>query len=122
MKVFWILGGVFFTVGMGLLAGALLAWNSSASFAAHATTTEGVVVDQAYHSSSKGGTYSPVVEFTTPDGHKIHVTGSVGSGSPAYARGDRVNVMYDPANPEHARLDTFSETWFLPLLLGGMGS
>lgn len=122
MKLLWLIGGVFFLVGLGMLAGCFFSWRSTAEFTAHAVHAEGTVADQAYRSSSKGGTYSPVVEFTDQQGQKIHFTGSIGSSSPAYARGDKVSVLYDPANPEHAHIDSFMENWFGPLLLGGLGS
>jgi len=123
MKIFWILGTVFLAVGLGMFAGGFLAWRSHAAFAAHALRADGIVVDQARSSGSKGGTmYSPVVEFSTADGRTVRVTGSVSSSSPSYARGDHVPVLYDPANAEQARLDSFMEAWFVTLIMGGLGS
>jgi len=123
MKILWIIGGIFLVVGLGLLGGAFFAWRSHANFAAHALATDGVVVDLSYSSSSKGGgTYYPVVDFHTADGREVHVTGSVGSNPASYARGDHVRVLYEQANPERARLDSFSEAWMASLIMGGLGS
>jgi hypothetical protein len=123
MKILWVVGIVFFLAGVGMLTGSFFAWRSFADFSAHAKSVDGVVVDLAYLQSSKGrGTYAPVAEFTAADGSKVHVTGSVSSSSPAYSRGDHLRILYDPANPEHARIDSFSETWFGPVLLAGMGT
>jgi hypothetical protein len=123
MKIFWIIGALFLAVGLGMLTGGFFVWRAHATFAAHALHAEGIVVDQATSAGSKGGTlYSPVVEFSTSDGRQIRVTGSVSSSSPSYARGDHVAVLYDPANPEQARLDSFTEAWFATLIMAGLGS
>ncbi|MDR3386501.1 MAG: DUF3592 domain-containing protein [Rudaea sp.] len=122
MKILWIFGAIFFVVGMGMLTGGISLWRSHSDFMAHALSAEGVVTDQAYRRSTKGGgTYSPVVEFNTPDGKIVHMTGATGSGTPSYVRGERVRVLYDGANPEHAQIDSFMESWFGILILGGMG-
>lgn len=123
MKFLWIFGAIFLLAGVGMLTGGFFVWHSSADFAAHAVSAEGTVTDLAFSRSSKGsGTYRPVVQFTTADGAIVHMTGATGSSPPAYARGDHVRVLYDKANPEHARLDSFAENWLAPLILGGLGS
>ena len=124
MKALWIVGGVFFVLGIGLLFGGVAWWRSNAAFAAHAASAEGTVSDLVWRRSSKGnsGTYVPVVDFSTADGRRIHVTGSGGSNPPAYARGEKVRVLYDAANPEHAQLDTFSERHLGPAILSGLGA
>lgn len=121
MKFLGQLGGTSLLIGLGLLFGALFFWHSSAIFIAHAATAEGVVVDLAYSSSSKGGGYAPVVKFTTVNGHALQMTGSVFSRPSRYSRGDRVRVFYDRARPEQAQIDAFMDTWFLPLVMGGIG-
>jgi len=122
MKALWIVGGIFLVVGLAMLAGGFALWRSNAAFAAHASGADGTVTDLAYSSSSKGGTYRPVVEFSTADGKRVHITGSTGSNPPSYSRGDKVRVLYEPANPEHAKIDSFMEQSFGVLMLGGMGA
>lgn len=123
MKVLWIVGSIFLVVGLGMLAGGFAIWRSNAAFAAHAIGADGTVTDLAYSSSSKGGgTYRPVVEFSTADGKRVHITGSTGSNPPSHSRGDHVRVLYDPANPEHGKIDSFMEQSFGVLMLGGMGA
>lgn len=124
MKVLWIIGGVFFVVGVGLLFGGVSWWRSNAAFAANALSAEGTVSDLVFRRSSKGsgGTYVPVIDFTTPDGNRVHVTGSSGSNPPGYSRGDKVRVLYEAKNPEHAQIDSFMERSFGPVLLTGLGT
>jgi hypothetical protein len=122
MKILWIAGGIFLAVGLAMLAGGIALWRSNAAFAAHASSAEGTVIDLVYSSSSKGsGTYAPVYEFAAPDGHRVRITSSGGSNPPSYARGDHVRVLFDPANPEHAHIDSFMEQMFGVLILSGMG-
>jgi len=120
MKVFKLLGGIFFAIGVIMLIVAFFAWRSSAGFAEHAASADGVVTDLVRRGSSRGVT--PVVEFTTADERKLRITGSVSSSPPAYARGEHVRVLYDAANPQGARIDSKLEMWFLPLLFGGLGT
>jgi Protein of unknown function (DUF3592) len=54
--------------------------------------------------------YTPVVRFTTSEGREIEFHGSGGSGT-AFAQGERVTVIYDPANPIHARIASFLDLW-----------
>ena len=128
MKILWVLGGVFFVIGVGLLFGGVSWWRANAAFAAHAVAGEGTVSDLLYRrssgsgSSNKGGTYVPVIDFTAPNGSRIHITGSSGSNPPAYSRGDKVKLLYDPANPEKAVIDSFGERSAGPLILTGLGA
>jgi len=124
MKVLWILGGVFFAIGLGMLFGGISWWRSNAAFAEHAVRAEGTVSDLMYRRNSKGsgGTYVPLIDFSAPNGSRIHITGSTGSNPAAYSRGDKVPLLYDPANPERAQIDTFMERSFGPVLLSGLGA
>jgi hypothetical protein len=54
--------------------------------------------------------YTPVVRFITSEGREIEFHGSGGSGT-AFAQGERVAVIYDPANPIHARIASFLDLW-----------
>ncbi len=119
-----IIGGFFvLLIGLGLGWGAWSSWSNGAAFRASATHTEGTVVDIASHRDSDGDTmYKPVIEFTTADGRTLQFTSSVSSSSPSYSRGDAVKLYYAPANPEDARLDSFMEKYFLPLILSVFAS
>jgi hypothetical protein len=54
--------------------------------------------------------YTPVVRFVASEGREIDFHGRDGSGAP-FAEGDRVTVIYDPANPIRARIVSFLELW-----------
>jgi hypothetical protein len=94
-------------------------------FVAKAAAADGVVVDvaqavqQVQKRSANGDWYDedvtvfyPVVRFVTVRQQAVQVRASEGSSdSFAYGVGDSVRVLYDPANPQHARLDTWTSRW-----------
>jgi len=121
-KLVWVFAIVFTLAGLGMLVGSGWTLGSTLKFRKEATITEGTVVDFATSRSDKGKTmYSPVVEYRDLSGTSRQVTGSGSSSSPGYDRGDKVPVRFMPENPEKARIDSFMENWFAPLILGGMG-
>ena len=113
--------GVFTLLGLGMILGTIILFHSTAAFLAAAETAPGVVTDLEYRRDSDGGTYYPLVRFRGPEGRELVFRGQVGSSPPAYARGEAVTVLYDPAAPETARIDGFFQLWFGPLILGGLG-
>jgi hypothetical protein len=94
-----------------------LAAHRSGELATATARADGVVVAQARH----GRSAAPVVEFSPAGAPPLRVEGRVSSRPPAYRVGEHVSVLYDPAAPERAFLDTLWEKWFLPLLLGLVG-
>ncbi|OPX65312.1 MULTISPECIES: DUF3592 domain-containing protein [unclassified Methanoregula] len=67
----------------------------------------------------------PVVAFTDSGGRNHTVKIPEGSSPPAWSAGDEVTVLYDPANPEDARTDTFTGAlllWLVPFVTGFVGT
>jgi hypothetical protein len=92
----------------------------SQRFLARAVTTNGVVVDvaevveQVRRGSGDNWYYEdatifyPVVRFVTAREQEVRFQAKEGSEDPArYGVGDSIRVLYDPANPRNARLDTW---------------
>ncbi len=115
------LGKLLLVIGLGMLYFSFTIWRAHADFSAHAISADGVVIDLPNRSSTKGSNSLPIVQFATADGNIVHVTITGGSSPATYSRGEHVRLLYDPANPETARLDTFMETRPAPRLLGGIG-
>ena len=115
------LGTVFGLVGLALLTVALFLVRSEIAFRSGAVRAAGKVVKLQPSRGRRGLVYTPVFSFTDEDGHAHQGTGRVASSPPAYERGEAVTVLYAPGHPESARLESFMETWFLPLILGGIG-
>ena len=114
--------GIFLLVGLGLLGGTAFLVADTRSDIARADKADGTVVDLIGEQDSDGDTmYYPRVRYVTRYGNPVEFTGSVGSSPAAFDVGESVGVLYDPAAPEEARIDTFFQLWFAPLILGGIG-
>jgi hypothetical protein len=82
-------------------------------------TAEGQVIKlkESAATEDSGITYTPVISYEVYG--QTHVfTSNVSSDPPAYNVGDRVNVVYEVANPAKARIDSWRELWLLPVILG----
>ncbi len=121
-----IIGGFFaLLVGLGMLWGTWALSQSTLKFKADGVKVEGTVIDfETERSTTDGKTktmYKPVVQYTTTEGQTLTFTTSSSSSSPSYDRGEKVKVLYSKITPERARLDSFMENWFGPLILGFFG-
>ena len=110
-----ILGNLFFA--------AFCLWGVYAAVIAYRLETtggvaEGEVTCLEESSSPEGGccTYSPVVEFEV-NGQAYSFDGDTASYPPEYEVGERVEVLYDPNDPNTAQINKYSERWLMPILL-----
>jgi Protein of unknown function (DUF3592) len=117
-----------FFLGVGVLllvVGAVVAL-FTARFIAGAERADGTVVDLVLSDSGddeddQDVVYRPVVRFTTAEGRAVEFVSSLGSSPPSHSKGDSVEVLYDPDDPNDARLSDFLDLWFDALLAGGLG-
>lgn len=125
MKVLKIVSAVFSTVGIGMLVASFFVFSNTTSFISRAVEAHGKVTDleRSRSSSSSGSstTYRPVVEFTTATGKRIEFVSSVGSSPPSHRVGEAVKVLYNPADPQSARIKSFFQLWFGFLIVFFMG-
>ncbi len=64
--------------------------------------------------------FHPVVRFTTSEGRVVTVVSSFGSWRRPWPRGAKVNVRYNPTDPQCAEIQCFGSTWLLPLTVMGL--
>ena len=130
LTVMMVAGAICLVVGAKALVDARL-------FVAKAGAANGVVVDVAgaverVQKRSPGGdwydedvtVFHPIVRFVSAREQAVQFQASEGSGDPfAYGVGDTIRVLYDPANPQAARLDTWSSRWgdSIGMVLTGLG-
>jgi hypothetical protein len=106
---------VFLAFGVAALIGSVVTLVLAAQFVAGAERATGTVVDFDVTIDSEGDeTFYPVVRFATADGNEIVFTSSSGSYPPSQSPGDRVDVLYDPDDPDDARLSGFFDLWGVP--------
>lgn len=114
--------GIFLLIGLGLLGGAAYLVLDTRADIARAETAAGTVIDLIGRRDSDGDTiYYPHVRYVTRSGETVEFTASVGSSPPAFDVGEPVSVLYDPAAPTEARIDSFFQLWFGAVILGGIG-
>ncbi len=82
-------------------------------------STIGHVVDMEESSDGEGGccVYSPIIEFTAPNGRPVRFESSNASSPPAYRIGQEVEVLYNPNDPNDASINSFYELWLVPAIL-----
>ena len=115
---------VMMVVGAIFVVGGVKALVDSQRFVAKAATANGVVVDvakvvQREQRGSSGHEYyvdvtyfHPVVQFLTAREQVVRFQASEGNSDPSTHRvGDSIRILYDPASPRNARLDTWFSRW-----------
>jgi len=126
-KFFIIFGSVFFLVGLGISIGAFFSFSSTKAFIASADRAQGKVVslERRVSTDSDGGqstSYYPVVEYQLSTGKKIVFTSSSGSSPASFRVGEKVEVLYDPQDPNQAKINAFFSKWGATLILSFMGA
>ncbi len=117
-----VIGIVFSLVGGLLAAIAVFSLIRTRIFIRKAQEVKGTIIQMVYSRSSEGGgSYSPVYQFNTIEGQTIVVADSLSSNPPMFKEGQVIDVLYDPENPQKARIKKWMSLYFVPLLLGGMG-
>ena len=105
------------------------------AFRLRAKEAPGVIVGQSTAQGKYGQIFSPIVEFQLPDGRKITFTEPVHSSESIFdlisdainkfalkKDLDQVTVLYDPNNPEKARVKAFTYLYMMPTLLFVIGA
>lgn len=116
-----IIGIVFPLVGFLLAAIAAFIFIRTRLFIGRSQEVKGTVIRMVYSSSSDGGGYSPVFRFKTIEGTSVEVVDNLQTNPPQFKEGQEVDVLYDPQNPQNARIKKWMNLYFVPLLLGGLG-
>ena len=78
---------------------------------------QGQVVGLSEQCDDEGCAYAPVVSFQTRDGSTVYYRSNYHSSPPAYDVGEQVNVIYDPANPNTAQINKWTERWLFPIII-----
>jgi hypothetical protein len=104
----WLILGI----GGLILAGGLALGLGSLRHVLYAERADGEVIEIR----REGDMYAPVVRFRLPGGETQEVT-DLASGAPDFAVGDRVTLLYMPADPGDFRIDTFDRLWLSALVV-----
>jgi hypothetical protein len=109
-------------LGLILLAVAAFSYMREVSFLKATENATGTVVDLYYSSSTNGGgSFCPVIDFNTKAGEPVRYYGNVCSQPPAYDIGDKIDVVYDPADIKHVAIDAFWSEYLGAIIFAGIG-
>lgn len=113
--VFPLIGGLFILLALFLFVRTRI-------FLGKAQETKGTVIEMISKRGSKGGTsYSPVYEFRTITGQMIKVEDSLSTNPPMFQVGQKIDVLYEPENPQNARIKRCMSLYFMPALFAFLG-
>ncbi|MAL17016.1 MAG: hypothetical protein CL670_08175 [Balneola sp.] len=113
-----IIGPIFTLVGLGVVALGIYLGVERYHFLETAVPASGVVVDLEERSSDDGYTYYPIVEYSPAGTFKaIRFTHDVGSSPPSYRRGEHVEVLHQPDNPNEAIIDKGIFNWAISIFV-----
>jgi|ERR1039458_4181644 hypothetical protein len=65
--------------------------------------------------------YVPTFAFKTPTSQLISIDSDTGSNPPGFAVGDHVRVLFDPNDPQNAKIATNAQLWLFPIVSGAIG-
>ena len=118
----WLVLG-FLAVGIVALVIGMVTLVRTVQFVQRAEHAPGTVIDLSRETDSEGEvTFYPVVRFTTAEGKEIEFKSSSGSSPPSQSEGDRVDVLYDPDDPNDARLSGIFDLWLFPIVSFALGA
>jgi len=118
-----LIGLLLFLIGSGLLVGDFYMIKSTYGFLKSSEKTEGVVTKLISNRSSDGKImYNPEISFSDVSGKVIIFQSSLSSTIPDYAVGEKVSVLYDKTNPQKAKINTFLQLWFGPMIMTVLGA
>lgn len=113
-----------FFLGLGGLFG-YYAWSQASghlALASRGQRAEATVTGYEENRGRRSTTYYPVLRFATAEGRRIDTTSGASADPSVLLRGQRVAVLYDPADPTRARqAEAVADGMgFTPWFLGGL--
>jgi hypothetical protein len=117
------LQNIFLIAGLCVLFGGFVSWYQTRNFLARCVKTKGVVVSHDYQTSEdedgKTTTSFPVFRFNhLVTGMEYTVRSNI---SGLMQEGQEIEILYDPENPENAKINKLSHTWMIPITVTFMG-
>ena len=122
MRTVAIVKYTFAAVGLLMIVIAVAWYANVRAFVAKAAVAQGTVVDLLPVRSDNSTTWKPVVRFTSADRQNVEFTSSTSSNPPSYSKGEKVEVLYAPANPYDAKINGFFSLWGGASIVGGLGA
>ena len=98
---------------------AVVTFSQDRSFRTSARSTVGTVYKHRIEEADGTKVFHPVVRYVDHAGHVRTFTATEGTtDAPRLKPGEKVTVLFDPAQPKQARIDTTLGRWGLPVACG----
>ncbi len=118
-------GLILLFAGVAMAGGGGYAYQREIAFEQSAQRAEGVVANLARNARPKDSspsTYAAVVDFTDTTGQMQEFVERVSSYPPRFTQGDKVTLLYDPANPLNAVIDDRTDRFFMTMVLSALSA
>lgn len=107
---------------IAIIIGAVFGLNERA-FVKKAAVSEAIIVDLIEReSNSRQAIYSAVFSFKDENGEEFTIHSKSASWPPVGEIGDKIEVLYDPEDPNDAMENQFFSKWGRSVLIGGIGT
>ncbi len=114
MIIMIFIGFLFFLIGIVVLISGIVQVFKVRRQIAGSVKAPGKVFGMGRINGQRGYLYCPQVEFRASNAQTYKFQSEVGSQPPAYKIGQSVQVVYEPADPNQAEIDSFMAMWFMP--------
>jgi len=116
---FWL---IFLGTGLIFMSAAVAWFLHHYQFVASASRTQGTVIryEEDWDLQDDVYMYAPVISYVVADREYTIVSAAKSTRQP-YKIGDSIPVLYDPQNPQHGKVASFSALWLGPLVMGVLG-
>ena len=117
------LQNIFLIAGLYVLFGGLISWYQTSKFLVRCEKTKAVIVSYHYQTNidkeEKTTISFPIFRFNHPrTGTEFTVRSNV---SGHFEEGQNIEILYDPQDPENAKIDKLSHTWLIPIVVTFLG-
>ncbi|HTW94986.1 MAG TPA: DUF3592 domain-containing protein [Tepidisphaeraceae bacterium] len=89
-------------------------------FVQAASVAPGKVVQLVERDVHDGQAFCPVFVFKDSSGKSHRVYSGVSTYPPEFQVGQQIRVLYSPTDPGSAEIDSFVDTWIVPLATGSL--
>lgn len=105
-------------IGIILLVPATLNLASRLSFVTHAEKADAVFLGADLRQTPQGPTSFSKFTFKTKNGRTIAYATTDGTSGPRLQKGQTVPILYDPHDPDRAKLDSPYDLWLATFVIG----
>jgi Protein of unknown function (DUF3592) len=105
--------------GLFLTALGVFYFIKTTEFKKKAIPTSGRIIDLATRATKAG--YAPIIQFQNQKGNQFTYTSYDFRKAGFYKKGDSIDILYDPENPNKVMLNNYFSIWISGYMMLGIG-